>query len=536
MKQLHALTGLRGIAALVVFFAHVRLEKYFLFLEPGKELYHWHRSAVDLFFVLSGFTLAYVYVRAGENRINFRKYAVARFARIFPLYFVTLIFSTYFFVLHRIGPNYPMELFQQEFWAQLFMYNDWPIVGNGSFINFPAWSISIEVFCYLVVFPLLYLGLNRTRNKNALVVAVVSLAAMYLSFLMFREYYDVRLLKIGEASNVAWQSYWVAIVRGILGFSAGYLVYFCFAHKNALFRLCARYADFLVLGFVLILLSDVLDIGWVHYTVLLAPFVTLGLAGDKGFTARLLSTRLARHFGDISYSVYMWHIPVFWMLRRHDLIPRNSVLSGVILLAAVWLVAWLSYRFLETPARDFIKRVGKVHRNGWLARVPRSAWAGVIMLPVVASVVSILYVADQKEIKKYGLVENVYLQKGWHYREEWGVWSKSTEALIEIRNTDEMTRIRLPLVGYFDQYLSNVDADAVRLTVLVNGEQYRELVFAADSRDQDLIIDPADFETEKLKISFSIPSITSPRNLKISNDGRKLGIGLKKGVELAFAD
>src|SRR4051794_13305380 len=92
-KYLSNLTPLRGIAALwVVVFHFSEIVAKFVRLDVSLILTKGYLM-VDLFFVLSGFIISYVYMRKMQTGIlaNFRNFIVARFARVYPLHFFTLI-------------------------------------------------------------------------------------------------------------------------------------------------------------------------------------------------------------------------------------------------------------------------------------------------------------------------------------------------------------------------------------------------------------------------------------------------------------
>src|SRR5215467_3934976 len=93
---LTTLTPLRGIAALIIVIFHCNL-MYRPFLPPGHTLFLdncwlW----VDFFFVLSGFIMCYVYGKKFKKSVSFsefKKFMGARFARVYPLYFFTMIIA-----------------------------------------------------------------------------------------------------------------------------------------------------------------------------------------------------------------------------------------------------------------------------------------------------------------------------------------------------------------------------------------------------------------------------------------------------------
>jgi hypothetical protein len=101
-----------------------------------------------------------------------------------------------------------------------------------------------------------------------------------------------------------------------------------------------------------------------------------GTAGPHGGARLLLDTAPMRFFGDISYSLYLWHWPVLLLpqlyLARNLTLPERFALMGLSVL-----LAWLSYRLVETPAR----------RAPALTRTPRRSlvlWPASIAIVVAA--------------------------------------------------------------------------------------------------------------------------------------------------------
>src|SRR5580765_7420453 len=102
-EKIDAITGLRGLAALLVVYGHAL--DWFAF--PWKN----HLSGeigVTIFFSLTGFLMAYLYLGRTFSAINVVDYAVSRFSRIAPAYLVILLLS--FFVYTNIDPNFVYEI------------------------------------------------------------------------------------------------------------------------------------------------------------------------------------------------------------------------------------------------------------------------------------------------------------------------------------------------------------------------------------------------------------------------------------------
>jgi peptidoglycan/LPS O-acetylase OafA/YrhL len=177
-KNIPALTGLRGAAAMWVVFYHIAYHVPVPIIRFGY-------LGVDVFFILSGFVLSYVY--AGDlNPYDFRSYLrflQARIARIYPLHAVTLcalgviVLSFPDFATRYTMPAQRWGL--GPFLASMFLIQNWahwlPTCWNT-----PAWSLSAEYFGY-IVFPI-FLGITQRWQGRVmpLILALGSLILFYL--------------------------------------------------------------------------------------------------------------------------------------------------------------------------------------------------------------------------------------------------------------------------------------------------------------------------------------------------------------------
>ena len=148
--ELRSLTGLRGIAALNVALAHFELPAF----SSVNELFSWYNQAVDLFFCLSGFTLALVCERREQSFANWRSLC----RRAIRPHISALSRHAAVGRARQISGGIAISgraRLERNFLAQLALVNCWPVIGTGVHWNIPAWSISVEFFCYLAIFPLL---------------------------------------------------------------------------------------------------------------------------------------------------------------------------------------------------------------------------------------------------------------------------------------------------------------------------------------------------------------------------------------------
>ncbi len=343
LKPLH---GLRGWLALTVFLSHVWTANAFLNFATA--------FAVHGFFCLSGFILAYVYQQNLLQKPRLRDYldfVRNRFSRVLPLYYVTatialLMIGAVRMTGYRFNHDWdtsPLVILGNLFAFDVLLYTP---EGPAVFYPYDRWSVSIEIWLYLLLFPLLAWIYSVICNRRPLVHAgfVCVLAAAVL--------------------GPFWYSYETAgpsnmFGRGISYFAVGF---FIFALRLKMLSPRAHYS--LAALFVICGLACSLSLPVTLVPVAAGLLILLfAYSQPQEPLCRLLSSRVSVFLGDISYSLYLWH-SVFLMglgpVRRKllsQLPPTYEVL--VMALGAVPVIiflSWLSYKYVEVPARQWLRR------------------------------------------------------------------------------------------------------------------------------------------------------------------------------------
>jgi peptidoglycan/LPS O-acetylase OafA/YrhL len=344
--ELRALTGLRGVAATIVALAH------FQQLLPGyaDAPFMWH-NAVDLFFCLSGFTLSYVYRRDG---FQFSGYLLARIARIYPLYFFALVVAGGTVVLPlMVNPvTYPASAAFSDLLLQLLMLNSWPVIGSGVHWSVTAWSISVEWFCYLLLFPFLLFQNGPSSTPRRLLCIVVLSAASYS---MFVHFFDGNLStpELYVPKN-RW-SYWVSLLRGISSFTAGWVMFTSFDKRDGLHGFCTKYTALIWSGVILDIVLAYCGVVHSQAMIFLCPFVVLAATDPTSVTSHLLESKALHFLGVISYSIYMTHFVVFIAFMRAFHAPPWSPLIYALVLAMTFVISIGTYFLIEVPARNALR-------------------------------------------------------------------------------------------------------------------------------------------------------------------------------------
>ena len=342
--------AMRGIAAIcVAIFHYTRLHlpeaglpeisvaladvPYSTWLSP---IYTHGEDFVRLFWVISGFVFAHVY---WQRDTSARDFAVARFARLYPLHFVTLILVAVMQIISMKTAGHWQIVENNDlrhFILQLFLMDSSLGFSNGNSFNAPIWSVSAEVFVYVLFFATL-----PFTKRNPL--AASGLLAM-ISFALLAQRPEGFI--IGQ---------WVFICS--VFFFAGSSCY-------AMYRALGGVGPKLVA--VIIALCGLTAAGGLagnNNMVLLSSCsaTVLALAAVEHIVRG--GGRVLRFLGDISYSLYLVHIPlqivallIVDLMFDGDRSFANHPLTLPIYLAGSILVAYLANVYFEKPMGRWLRK------------------------------------------------------------------------------------------------------------------------------------------------------------------------------------
>jgi peptidoglycan/LPS O-acetylase OafA/YrhL len=345
------LDGIRGVAILAVLVFHARTVA-----EPFGTSASLYRAAaeagwvgVDLFFVLSGFLITGILLDTCERQRYFRNFYMRRVLRIFPLYYAALVVLAVAARLTQFAPAQGTSpaaeasfwLYLQN-WLAFFKLEPTPILGH-------FWSLAVEEQFYLLWPALVFVAVRR-RFEGALCVAAVVVAVVV----------RIALVKAGERA-----AYDFTFARlDALALGAGVAV--LYRRLGSLDRLrtsalvtaavCVAAVAFVAWKREGFYGRDrvVLSYGLLPLATLFAASLVIAMTGDAdGPLRRALRSRWLGFVGAISYGMYVFHWPVITVLKttwtdRSDAVGNHLAFLAVVA-AATTLVAWLSFRFFESP-------------------------------------------------------------------------------------------------------------------------------------------------------------------------------------------
>ena len=340
---------LRGVAILMVLVYHAFTSEYgryykwkglvakLRFPNPESVLLYpvsfgW--SAVALFFVISGFCIHYSYLRNGSS-IVWRDYAIRRFWRIYPAYLAALLF---FFGFGFFATRFPQ-------WANLglhltFFHNLFPqtlMAYNPSF-----WSLATEVQFYLL-YPL-FLFLHGRVGIGRLLIGLLALSLLWrCGIYAMAGSPRSTLTNLTAMPMMSW-----------VDWALGAWVAERYYHGKKPLPRKALWALLAVAGMVLASLTRPTLLFCFLFASVASVFL-LEWALHRSF-GRQWYWRILLFFGTVSYSLYLWHQPLFPVIRNYCGGHFHPALAWFLAFAAVVLAGWISYRLIEAPGMSLGRR------------------------------------------------------------------------------------------------------------------------------------------------------------------------------------
>ncbi|WP_348265335.1 acyltransferase [Telmatobacter sp. DSM 110680] len=331
-------------------------------------------GGVGFFYFLSGFVLAWVYLRPSQP-IDKRRFFVARFARVYPVFLLTLVADLpWFFASHVATLGYQAALAKtgSTFAASLLLLQAWYSGFWG--MDTPNWSLSAEAFFY-VLFPFLGVWIWSLRSKwtwvsiflvyiggQTLVVLVLAAAIAHhasslgLESLLYLPPLHVSTFILGILMARLQVS---SIERYGTGPLAPWAIY---SALGAGLAICFGVAHFT---------SDKFDNSMQGSILLrdgsMAPLfcvIVWALSSGSTVVSRLLSVKWLVFLGNCSFGLYLIHLPILHVLgpamqpllwgRSHSEFWLFYILLFLLYLALCIPVSIASFYWVETPARRWI--------------------------------------------------------------------------------------------------------------------------------------------------------------------------------------
>jgi peptidoglycan/LPS O-acetylase OafA/YrhL len=349
------LESIRGLAALLVVFYHMPSWNAALldvgFIRNGYLM-------VELFFVLSGFVIYNAYAASITTAQQLWRFQLLRLGRLYPVHLLFLLFYlgvevTKYLAYVKMGATTTNTPFRENgltaFLQQILLLHAVGPTGNSQTFNIPSWSISVEFYTYLL-FGAVVLVAKSKRN--------------YLFATLFL--LSITLLASHAALGFS------DLLKCTTGFFLGCLIGVLNARADM--RVPASLSALALIALAVFLqFKSVLEQDLLIYAC--SALLILGLVrSQRGLVKRVLNWRVLTWLGTISYSIYMAHSAVLWVLNqllRGILQPNaftgtvttpqlSAPAAAVVITIAILVVlaaSQLTYMWIEKPLREWSRKV-----------------------------------------------------------------------------------------------------------------------------------------------------------------------------------
>lgn len=353
MQYRSDIDGLRSIAVTIVVLFHAKLT-----------LFSGGFVGVDVFFIISGYLIGSILLReiTQKGRIDLVNFWARRTRRLMPaaglVIVVTLLFA--WLLLPAIGLRFA---FSDAFFAITYLTN-WHSMaqsvsyfddGSGVSLFIHFWSLAVEEQFYIFVMIIFAAAtaLHRFvgwRHETSIALMFCVSVLVSFGFSIFESY---RSQPVGFfATHTRIWELGVGVLLAVL--------------EKRVTHISNRVRAVLVWSGAVLLLASIFGLtGEMTYPGYLALLPTIGTAlfiaggfdavNDVSILQRILSTRPFIWLGQLSYSIYLWHWPVF-RFYEHS-VERWQPIDMAISIALVVVLSWLTYIFVEKPVR-FSKWLG----------------------------------------------------------------------------------------------------------------------------------------------------------------------------------
>ena len=329
------LDGIRGLAIIIIVFHHFDYigGKYF----GGRGF-----LAVDVFFVLSGFLITQILLSYRDRGIKLRNFYLRRVARLYPILLVSVVGLSIY-----LRNDYQFLDRTPAITSVLYIKNFWPWGG----VFGPMWSLSAEEQFYFI-FPLILFASLRLLKRNRFTVFILLWLVAVWTVALVLSAPDFNFNADGIFNLVVFRPS-IILVGALIALHRDFLENFVAKHLKFAFVLFA----FLIYFTISIQFPPLAGIATGLLLLVLSERVREASVIARG-TYQVLAFRPLAWIGLLSYSIYIWHLPLIFFSSDHFTV--QSVSPIWLFLVKLLAVSCVSFYLFERPVLKLITKISKI--------------------------------------------------------------------------------------------------------------------------------------------------------------------------------
>ncbi len=337
--------GIRAIAVGSVVLYHSQLKIFDYQIFKGGFI------GVDIFFVISGYLITSIILKEliSKGSFSIKYFYERRIRRILPALLVVILTSLIFAWIYLLPTNLidfsKSVLYSLGFSSNYYFHYSGQVYGAQSGLLKPflhTWSLSVEEQ-YYIIFPIVLIFLFKFLKK-------------YLAYVLILSFFISLGLEDWTSRNYPSASFyfihtrmWEILLGAILAY---YEVTKSFRNKNKTLSYILPSLGLLLIGHSIFFFDHkVFHPSFYTLSPVLGVCLIIWFSRSDEFITKILSTKLFVGIGLISYSLYLWHYPIFVFARITGFIEGNiykMLLLGFVIIA----LSVISFKFIEKPFRN----------------------------------------------------------------------------------------------------------------------------------------------------------------------------------------
>jgi peptidoglycan/LPS O-acetylase OafA/YrhL len=337
--------GLRALAVGVVILYHSN-HTFF-----GKDLFSGGFIGVDIFFVISGYLISSLIFKEliTTGSFSFKYFYERRIRRILPALYTIIVVSIPFawmFILPIDLVAFTKSIISSLFFGSNFFFHFSELeYGTQDSLLKPllhTWSLSVEEQFY-ILFPLIFIILFYSFKKF---LGATIICGIVISLI---------IAEISSKNFVSLNFYFIH--SRIWELLAGSLIayYEIFKKKNLKDNVLNKIYP--SIGLLLIVYSIISFNDTMRHPSLITiipvagTIMIIAFSKQNEIICKLLSQKFIVQIGLISYSLYLWHYPIFAFSRITDF-SQGNIIKKILLIILIFILSIVTYKFIEKPARN----------------------------------------------------------------------------------------------------------------------------------------------------------------------------------------
>jgi len=335
--------SLRALAVLAVIIYHAKIPFF------GGHILSGGYIGVDIFFVISGYLITYqiIEILNSKKKFLFLDFYEKRVRRILPALIFVIIASTFLF--KNLIPDALINfidslIFVSLFLSNFFFYFTGLKYGAEHSLNIPylhTWSLAVEFQFYIIIPLLIYLIFKLKKNITKFLILLFLFSLLFSIF--FKNHYDTQ-----KSFYLFEYRLWEFLAGSIVYIFEKRFKYISFLKK---FSKVFFYISILVIFSTFLLLNEkTINSAYLTLIPIISVMLFIFFFNHNFFFAKIISSSFIVYIGKISYSLYLWHYPIFAYLRI-NWIEKIPISEKFIIIFLLFIVSHFTYKFIEQPFR-----------------------------------------------------------------------------------------------------------------------------------------------------------------------------------------